>query len=81
MATEVPLPSAKGRAKINVVHFDVRDAVVKMLTDPRLSDEDFLHFNQDPLAAPPNHVDSIGKNHTTCNLIHSTCATAQRVWH
>ena len=28
MITEAPLPSTEGKAKVNVVHFDVRDAVV-----------------------------------------------------
>ena len=57
MITEAPLPSTEGKAKVNVVHFDICNAVVRLLTDPRFWDQDFL-------AVPPAHVDVIGEINT-----------------
>ena len=48
------LPSSG--AKVNIIHHDARDQVVSLLTDPRFSDDDFLHFDDDPLAPPPQNI-------------------------
>ena len=42
------LPSSG--AKVDIIYHDARDQVVSLLTDPRFGDEDFLHFNDNPLA-------------------------------
>ena len=39
--------------KVDLIYHEARDLVVSMLTDPRFSDEDFQHFDNDPLAPPP----------------------------
>lgn len=43
-------------AKVNVVSHDPRHQVVSILTDPRLGDDDWLHFGDDPLAPPPDSL-------------------------
>ena len=50
MKTRIKLPSAG--ANVDIIHFDARDRVVQLLTDPRFDDDDFLHFKNDPLAHP-----------------------------
>ena len=47
------------QARVNVICHDAEAAVVSLLTDPRFSDDDFLHFNDDPLAPPPSDLDYI----------------------
>jgi len=59
---EVVLPSSG--AKVDLVYHEFGDLVTQLLTDPRFSDEDFLHFNQDPLAGPPDDLDYIGDINT-----------------
>jgi hypothetical protein len=58
----IVLPSSG--AKVNLVYHDARDIVVSLLTDPRFSDDDFLHFNNDPLAPPPHDLDYIADINT-----------------
>ena len=48
---EITLPHAK--AKVNIVWNDAQAAIVSLLTDPRIVDNDYLFFNNDPLASPP----------------------------
>ena len=38
---------------MNVIYQNARDLVVSLLTDPRLSDDDFLYLDDDPLKPPP----------------------------
>lgn len=46
------LPVSK--AKVDIVYHDARDIIVSLLTDPRFSDDDYLHHDPDnPLAPPP----------------------------
>ena len=52
MKTEVKLPSIK--TKVKVIHFDAKYRVMQLLTDPRLSDDDYLHHNNDPFGPPPS---------------------------
>ena len=49
------LPFSK--AAVDVIYFDFRQQLVNLLTDPRLTDEDFLHFNDDPFADLPDLVE------------------------
>ena len=41
------------KSKVNIIYHDAQDLVVRLLTDPRFTDDDFAHYNNDPLAAPP----------------------------
>jgi len=59
---QITLPSTG--AKVNLIQHDARDCVVSLLTDPRFADEDFLHFDDDPLAAPPDNLDHIADINT-----------------
>lgn len=57
----VRLPSSKEVVKIPV--FDAEDCIAGLLTNPKLRDEDFDFFDDDPLAPPPE-LDYIGNNNT-----------------
>ena len=59
---EVILTSSK--AKVAVEWHDARDCVVSLLTDPRFTDDDFVFFNNDPLAPPPDDLDYISDVNT-----------------
>ena len=52
------LPHSK--SKVTVWKKDARNNVLSLLTDPRWSGEDWLYFNDDPVAAPPDHLPYIG---------------------
>ena len=49
---EKPMVLPFSGAKVDVIHFDFREQLVSLLTDPRLTDNDFFHFGNDPLARP-----------------------------
>lgn len=53
--TEIVLPSS--RIKARMIWHKARDAVVSLLTDPRIEDDDYLFFDNDPLAPPPEDFD------------------------
>ena len=50
----VRLPSSN--AVVTVPYFNAQDCIVSLLTDPRFHDEDYLFFDNDPLAPPPEKV-------------------------
>lgn len=50
----VILPSST--AKIDIVCHDAMGCIQSLLTDPRLTDQDYLFFNEDPTACPPDDV-------------------------
>lgn len=50
--------------KIQVVCRDARDCLEQLLTDPRLTDDDFCFFDDDPLAPPPQTMTKIGQLNT-----------------
>ena len=58
LTREIILPSSRSKAKI--VYHDARDLVVSLLTDPRLQDEHYCFFDDDPLAPPPDNFEFIG---------------------
>ena len=64
MPTEkiVKLPHSK--EVVNLAVYDVLKETVDLLTDPRIRDKDYLFFNNDPLAAPPDVIDTIGDINT-----------------
>ena len=59
---DMVLPSS--RSKVRIVWHDARDCVVSLLTDPRLQDKDYLFFDDDPFAPPPDDLDYIGDVNT-----------------
>jgi hypothetical protein len=50
--TKVFLPHAQ--LQVSVWRKEARDIVLSLLTDPRWSDEDWLYFEDDPFAPPPD---------------------------
>ena len=59
---EIVLPFSK--TKVIVWRKHARDIVQSLLTDPRWKDEDFLYFDNDPFAPPPEDLDHIGDVNT-----------------
>ena len=51
---KVKLPSSK--AVVSIPCRDAAECIVSLLTDPRFEDEDYLFFNDDPLAPPPENL-------------------------
>jgi len=62
IVTEVTLPSSRARARI--IKNDARAALQSLLTDPRITDDDYLFFGDDPLSPPPEDLDYIGDINT-----------------
>ncbi len=58
----ITLPSSK--AKANIVVNDARLVIQSLLTDPRVRDEDYLFFGNDPFAAPPARLNYIADLNT-----------------
>lgn len=50
----IALPFSKSRAKIP--YREASDCLVSLLTDPRIQDEDYMFFDDDPFAAPPENI-------------------------
>ena len=48
----VRLPHSK--AVVSIPCRDAKECIVSLLTDPRVQDSDFLFFDDDPLAPPPD---------------------------
>ena len=63
----VVLPSTG--AKVNLIYHDARENVVSLLTDPRFGDDDFLHFDNDPLAPPPKDLDYVADINTGASYL------------
>ena len=59
---EIALPHCN--ARIKVICFSARNCVEQLLTDPRLTDEDFCFFNDDPMAPPPEKATYVGELNT-----------------
>ncbi|MCA1800340.1 MAG: hypothetical protein LC650_03515, partial [Actinobacteria bacterium] len=58
----IVLPHTK--TKVTVWWKNARDNVQSLLTDPRWKDEDFLYFDNDPFAPPPDDLDYISDINT-----------------
>lgn len=54
---QLELPFTK--ARIKAVHHDAKAQVISMLTDPRIKNEDYLFWNDDPFSAPPDEFDTV----------------------
>ena len=59
---QILLPSTG--TKVNLIYHDARTNVISLLTDPRFSDDDYLHFDNDPLAPPPDAFDYVADINT-----------------
>ena len=47
------------RAQANIVWHDAKAAMVSLLTDPRITDEDYLFFGDNPCSPPPEKLNYI----------------------
>ena len=59
----VRLPFSKEVVKIPC--HDVKDCMLQLLTNPRIQDEDYCFFDDDPLAPPPEDLDYIADTPTS----------------
>jgi len=62
LVKEITLPSSKAKAKI--VLNDAQAAIQSLLTDPRITDDDYLFFDDNPFAPPPAKIDTISDINT-----------------
>ena len=60
--SEIVLPHSKSRAKIVWNH--AQNVIESLLTDPRIRDEDYLWFGDNPISPPPDSQDYIGDLNT-----------------
>ena len=51
-------------AKVSVVCMEARNCVWRLLADPRLTDDDFCFYDNDPLAPPPEKMTKVGQLNT-----------------
>ena len=58
----IVLPHSK--TKVDVWKHDARDLVLSIITDPRWEDKDWLYFDDDPFAPPPEDLDYIADLNT-----------------
>ena len=52
--TKIILPSSK--AHVSIVWNDAKALMISLLTDPKIKDEDYMFFGDDPLAPPPDNL-------------------------
>mgnify|MGYP000066860755 CR=1 FL=1 len=62
MERTIRLPSSKEVVKIPCHKFE--DALLQLLTDPRIKDEDYCFHNDDPFAPPPPDLDYVADANT-----------------
>ena len=55
--TKITLPHSK--AKADIVWTDAKVAMQSLLTDPRITDDHYLFFEDDPLSSPPERINFI----------------------
>lgn len=65
MYLERPIVLPHSKAHVDIIHFDFREQLVALLTDPRYTDLDFIHHNDDPLAPPPVNFNVVGETITS----------------
>lgn len=58
----ITLPGS--RSKATIILNDVKACIQSLLTDPRIVDEDYLFFDDDPFCPPPEHIQQIGDVNT-----------------
>ena len=59
---KLTLPFSK--AVVTIPYRDAADCIASLLTDPRVQDDDYLFFDNNPLAAPPENVDLLNDLNT-----------------
>ena len=59
-----PITLSHSKAKVNLVIRDARKAIQSLLTDPRIRDEDYLFFGDDPFLAPPEDLNYVADLNT-----------------
>ena len=69
LAKTMPVILTSSKTKVDVIYHDARDCVQALLTDPRFSDDDFLFFDNDPFAPPPEDLDYIADVNTSAAYI------------
>ena len=64
-------------ARVTITCHDAKASIVRLLTDPRIEPQDYLMWNHDPLAGPPEGLDYIGDLNTgqACIQTHATLIT------
>ena len=60
--SHIVLPSSK--AGVDVVFHNAREMVVSLLTDPRICEQDYVFFDNNPFAPPPEKLDKIADLNT-----------------
>ena len=55
--TRMTLPHSKACA--DIVHYDAKEAIISLLTDPRICDDDYLFFGNNPFQGPPDRLNYI----------------------
>ena len=55
--TTITLPHTKAKARI--VWNDAREVITSLLTDPRITDDDYTFWEDNPLASPPERVNYV----------------------
>ena len=55
--TSITLPHSK--AKTQIVWNDAKEVLISLLTDPRITDDDYSFFENNPLASPPAHLNYV----------------------
>lgn len=59
-----PITLSHSKAKVNMVLHDVRKAIQSLLIDPRINDEDYLFFDNDPFKKPPDDLNYVADLNT-----------------
>ena len=57
LITKLKLPYAKSIATI--VHYNAKDVILSLLTDPQIRDEDYLFFGNNPFGSPPDKLNFV----------------------
>ncbi|MBT8188470.1 MAG: hypothetical protein KJO73_12330 [Croceitalea sp.] len=61
---EKPLVLPSCKAKVNIIWHHARDCVASLLTDPWFVDDDFVFFENNPFAPPPDELNYISDINT-----------------
>jgi len=56
------LPHSKARVKLAT--YGAKDVIASILTDPRIEDDDYLFYDNNPFGRPPPEVTTVGDLHT-----------------
>lgn len=62
MVKKIRLPSSKEVVEIPYHRFE--DCLMQLLTDPRIKDDDYAFFNNDPMEPPPPDLDYVSNTNT-----------------